>query len=151
MSDIDTLAAEVAHLRWQMRQLEQTVGRLARARPPLHPADLDWLADLLPAIAVAADGAVWTLPDLAALALLPGNETLAAALAQHTGRAGGFISLGKALARCAGHAVDGFELRRVGTARDGRLWQCVSNLRDLRTADCAAANANGKMAVTLSD
>ncbi len=147
----DALRAEVRRLNWRLEFVEREVARMARIRPALDPLDRDWLASLLPAIFTATRGNVWALPDLAALALVPGNEPLAAAIAPHTGRAGGFISLGKALARCAGHAVDGFELRRVGTARDGRLWQCVSNLRDLRAANCAAADVDRKMIATLSD
>jgi hypothetical protein len=135
----DELAAKVSRLEHRVRALEQIVGRLAHRVPPLAPIDCDWLVDLLPAIAAATHGAVWAATDLCALALLPGNEKLVAALAQRTGRAGGFIALGKALARCVGHDVDGFELRQVGTGRDGRLWQCVSNLREIRAADGAPA------------
>jgi hypothetical protein len=140
----DELAAKVSRLERRVHALEQAVGRLARRAPPLAPIDRDWLVDLLPAIAAVIGGATWALPDLAALALLPGNDSLASVLAPHTGRAGGLRALGKSLARCAGHDVGGFELRQVGTSRDGIVWQCVFETRETRAALLLPADGKSK-------
>jgi hypothetical protein len=146
----DELAAKVGRLERRVRALEQIVGRLARLRPELAPIDRDWLVDLLPAIVAAIGDATWALPDLAALSLLQGNDSLASAIAPHTGRAGGLRSLGKALSRCAGHIVDGFELRQVGTSRDGIVWQCVFENRENRAADCASDSTARTIGVSAS-
>ena len=114
---------DLASLTRRVEALEHAVAKLSRPRP-LADFDREWMAWLLPAIAAAAGDGVFALPDLAALALLPGHEALAAALAPRAARPGGLRALGMALARCsAGGPVNGFELRMVGTSRDGRLWQ----------------------------
>jgi hypothetical protein len=145
----DELATKVARLERRLRELEQAVGRLAHRVPPLAPVDRAWLADLLPAVVANIGDAAWALPHLAALALQRGNGDLASALA----RPGGFLSMGKALARSAGHSVDDFTLLRVGNSRDGVLWQVKQcDVRDdqPRAADCASDNVAGTLAVSAS-
>jgi hypothetical protein len=134
VSDDFASKSEVRALARRVLQLEQAVVHLTRRR--IAAEDSEWLASLLPAIyAVIGDG-VWVLCELAALALLPGNDALAAALAARGGRTS-LQALGKRFARCAGHVVDGFELRRVGTCRDGVLWQVsvAMNVAETRAAD----------------
>jgi len=91
--------------------------------PRLSAVDFAMLARLLPAIREAAGDSVWTAADLAALAVLPGRGVLAEALAPLVRDRGGLRSLGKALARAAGHNVNGYRLAQVGTDRAGALWQ----------------------------
>jgi hypothetical protein len=115
--DVAALRLEVADLRVRVDALE------AVRRRRLTAADREWLIRLLPAIHAAVGDGAWVLCELAALALLPGNAALAAALAPRMQRPGGLRALGKSLARGAGHVVGGFELFCVGESRDGRLWQ----------------------------
>jgi hypothetical protein len=128
--DLATVLRELRELRVRVDALE------AVRRRPLSAADRNWLTRLLPAVDVATNGAVWALPDLAALSLLPRNGALASALAARTGRTG-LQPLGKALARCARHAVDGLELRRVGACRDGVLWQVAMTVAETRAGNAA--------------
>ena len=113
--------ADLDSLRREVRELQAIVAQLQPKRRSLSAVDRDWLSGLLPAIDVVVADNVWSLVDVAALSLLPANGALASALATRTG----LQRLGKALSRCVGHTVGGFELRRVGTCRDGVLWQVV--------------------------
>lgn len=112
------LAARVA-------ALEAAVARLeARQVRALHPADAERLAGFLQAVAGACGDRCWSLPDLAALALVDGHRALADALAAIVGDSSNLRSPGRWLRRVAGVEIGGLTLERVGTGRDGGLY-CV--------------------------
>ena len=111
---------EVAALRRELRELKLYVGQLALRRS----VDAR-LGVLLSAIFAAVGDSVWTAADVSTLAVLPGRGVLAEALAPLVRDRGGLRSLGKALARAAGHNVNGYRLAQVGTDRAGALWQVV--------------------------
>jgi len=90
-------------------------------RTPLSAADAPRLQSLLLAVNGACGDAIWPANELAALALL--NADLARALEPHLPGSGGLRRLGRFLARCAGHEVEGLCLLRIGEDRCGALWQ----------------------------
>lgn len=101
---------------------EELAAALARPpRRPLAPSDASWLAAFLPAAGAALGDRVWTAPELAAIALRAECGPLAVTLAAVGGE--GLRRFGKRLARCAGHAIDDLELRRIGETSAGVLWQ----------------------------
>ena len=111
---------EVAALRRELRELKLYVGQLALRR------SVDARLGVLTSEIFAAVGdSVWTAADVSTLAVLPGRGVLAEALAPLVRDRGGLRSLGKALARAAGHSIGGYRLAQVGTDRAGALWQVV--------------------------
>jgi len=98
-----------------------------RGTPAAASASIASIVEMLPAISATLGDKVFSLVDLAAMGTLPDNEALRRALAPVLGRDGGLRSLGRSFARCVGRDCDGYELLKVGTCRDGSLWQ----VRDL--------------------
>jgi len=116
--------AQTAEARAQTAELRALRADLRGTRPEA-PASIDAFVEMLPAISAALGDKVFSLVDLAALGTLPNNEALGRALAPVLGRDGGLRSLGRSFARCVGRDCDGYELLKVGTCRDGSLWQVV--------------------------
>lgn len=122
-SHVDLLVAEVHALRATVAGLAARLARVeARQATRLSPTDADRLVAFLVAVVAAVGSRAWNLPDLAALALIPGNAMLADALATIVGTSTTLRSAGRFLRRCTGVTVDGLVLDRVGDGRDGAVY-----------------------------
>jgi len=117
LDELRALRADVAAMRRELAAL-----RPAR-RPRLVVRDREALEVLLPAIAQAAGAAAWTCGDVAELALLPGRDALAHALAPHVARRGGLRALGRLLARASGVDVAGLRVEAIGRASGAVVWR----------------------------
>jgi hypothetical protein len=113
----------------ELQALRRDVAVLLLRRPGLRVlsrADAACLTALLPAVHRASPGALWTVGELAALALLPGERysPLQTVLAEYC-RGRTLKSFGWFLKRCAGREACGLRLQAIGADRAGALWSVV--------------------------